>query len=57
MTEEAETALKNYDWMVRHRGLEHVELDWGSRTLVWGGGGSDLEDLCRPGSTPATDAD
>ncbi|MEU3147672.1 MULTISPECIES: hypothetical protein [unclassified Streptomyces] len=54
MTEEAETALKNYDWMVRHRGPEHVELDWGSRTLVWGGGGSDLEDLCRPGFTPAT---
>ncbi|MFI8305047.1 hypothetical protein ACIF80_16615 [Streptomyces sp. NPDC085927] len=55
MTEEAEIVLKNYDWMLRHQGLDQVELDWDSRTLVWGGGGSDLEDLCRPGFTPATD--
>lgn len=55
MTEEAETVLKNYDWMLRHRGLDHVGLDWDSHTLVWGDGGSDLEDLCRPGFTPATD--
>lgn len=56
MTEEAETTLKNYDWMVRNQGLDYVELDWDSHTLMWDDGGSDIDDLCRPGFTPATDS-
>jgi hypothetical protein len=56
VTEEAETTLKNYDWMVRNQGLDYVELDWDSHTLMWDDGGSDIDDLCRPGFTPATDS-
>lgn len=47
-------ALKNYDWMVRNRGLKDVALDWESGTLVYGDGGATLETLCEPGFTPAT---
>jgi hypothetical protein len=52
--EETRVALLNYDWMVRNRGLDNVELAFEADTLVWGDGGSDINDLCRPGFTPAT---
>lgn len=53
--EETRIALLNYDWMVRNRGLDNVELAFDADTFVWGDGGSDINDLCRPGFTPATD--
>jgi hypothetical protein len=55
MTEETRVALQNYDWLIRNRGLQDVELDWNSDTLVYGDGGADVETLCERGFTPATD--
>jgi hypothetical protein len=54
MTEETRTALRNYDWLVRNRGLDDVTLDWDIDTLVYGDGGAVIETLCEPGFTPAT---
>ena len=54
MTEETRIALKNYDYLVRQRGLDDVSLDWDSETLVYGDGGASVETLCEPGFTPAT---
>ncbi|MFY1689237.1 hypothetical protein [Plantactinospora sp. WMMB782] len=54
MTEETRIALQNYDWLVRNRGLDDVELAWDSDTLVSGSGGVVIESLCEPGFTPAT---
>ena len=54
MTEETRIALKNYDWMVRNRGLDDVELHWASDTIVYGDGGAIIDEVCRPGFTPAT---
>lgn len=54
MTEETITALKNYDWLVRNRSLDDVGLHWDSDTVVYGDGGADINELCRPGFTPAT---
>ena len=52
--EETEIALKNYDWMIRSRGLEDVLLHWDSGTIVYGDGGAVLDTLLEPGFTPAT---
>ena len=54
MQEETRIALKNYDWMARNRGLDDVDIDWYSDTLVYGSGGGVLDLLCEPGFTPAT---
>ena len=54
MTEETITALRNYDWMVRNRGLDSVQLDWDSGSLVYGDGGAGIEILTESGFTPAT---
>jgi hypothetical protein len=54
MTEETRIALRNYDWLVRNRGLEGVELAWDSGTLVYGDGGADIDALCQEGFSPAT---
>ncbi|WP_182544495.1 hypothetical protein [Halosaccharopolyspora lacisalsi] len=54
MNEETRTALRNYDWMVRNRGLGDVELAWDSDTIVYGNGGAVIDTLCEPGFTPAT---
>jgi hypothetical protein len=54
MTEETRIALKNYDYLVRSRGLEDVELDWVSDTLVLASGGVTLDSLLEEGFTPAT---
>lgn len=54
MTEETITALRNYDWMVRNRGLDEVQLAWDSDSLVYGEGGAAIELLTEPGFTPAT---
>lgn len=54
MSEETIIALKNYDYLVRSKGLDDVALAWESDTLVWGDGGSDIETLTEPGFTPAT---
>ncbi|MEQ7125311.1 hypothetical protein ABN034_12400 [Actinopolymorpha sp. B11F2] len=54
MTEETRIALKNYDWLVRNRGPDDVELAWGSNTIVYGDGGEVIETLCESGFTPAT---
>ena len=54
MQEETRIALKNYDWMLRNRGLDDVSIDWFSDTLVYGDGGGVLDLLCEPGFTPGT---
>ncbi|MBF8187468.1 hypothetical protein ITP53_17345 [Nonomuraea sp. K274] len=54
MTEETRTALKNYDALIRSRGLDDVELDWDTDTLVLAHGGVVIDELCRPGFTDAT---
>lgn len=54
MTEETIIALKNYDWLVRNRGLDEVELHWESDSLVSGDGGYEISLLTDPGFTPAT---
>jgi len=54
MMKETVIALRNYDWMVRDRGLDNVALAWDSETLVYGDGGTGIEALCEPGLTPAT---
>jgi hypothetical protein len=53
---ETMTALRNYDWLVRDRGLDDVTLDWETETLAYGDGGVLIDTLCEPGFTPATDA-
>lgn len=54
MNDETRVALKNYDWLVRNRGLDDVELAWDSDTLVYGDGGAGIDTLCESGFTPAT---
>jgi hypothetical protein len=54
VTEETRIALKNYDWMIRNRGLDDVELAWDSDTIVYGDGGATMDTLCERGFTPAT---
>lgn len=54
MNRETYIALLNYDYLVRNRGLEDVELAVDSDTLVLGDGGVTLDELCRPGFTAAT---
>ncbi|OHV29065.1 hypothetical protein BBK14_34190 [Parafrankia soli] len=54
MSEETRIALRNYDWMVRNRGLDDVELHWDSDTLVYGSGGVEIGTLLEPGFTPGT---
>jgi len=54
VTEETRTALRNYDWLIRNRRPEDVELHWDSDTLVLGDGGVVIDELTRPGFTPAT---
>ncbi|MFF7093000.1 hypothetical protein ACFY9A_11465 [Streptomyces rubradiris] len=54
MTEETITALKNYDWLVRNKGLGDVELHWESDSLVSGDGGYEISLLIEPGFTPGT---
>ncbi|MFF4093821.1 hypothetical protein ACFYYY_08195 [Streptomyces sp. NPDC001834] len=54
MTHETITALKNYDWLVRNKGLDGVELHWGSDSLISGEGGYEISLLANPGFTPAT---
>ena len=53
-TTETITALRNYDWLVRNRGLDRVALAWDTGTLIYGDGGALIEELSRPGFTPAT---
>lgn len=54
MTEETRIALKNYDWLIRNRGLDDVELAWDVDTIVYGDGGAVIDTLCEAGFTPAT---
>jgi hypothetical protein len=54
MSEETRIALKNYDHLIRYRGLDDVGLHWDSNTLVYGDGGADIDVLCEAGFTPAT---
>lgn len=54
MTEETRVALKNYDYLIRKRGLDDIHLDWDTDTLIYGDGGVVAEILCDPGFTPAT---
>jgi hypothetical protein len=54
---ETMTALRNYDWLARDRGLGDVALDWETGTLAYGHGGVLIEELARPGFTTATDED
>lgn len=54
MTDETRIALRNYDWLVRNRGLDDVGLDWDTGTLIYGDGAAVIETLCEAGFTPAT---
>ncbi|MGW3817855.1 hypothetical protein [Streptomyces sp. NPDC005046] len=54
MTEETIIALKNYDWLVRNKGLDEVGLHWESDSLVSGDGGYEISLLTDPGFTPGT---
>ncbi|RPF21077.1 hypothetical protein [Myceligenerans xiligouense] len=54
MHPETVIALKNYDALIRSRGLDDVELDWMSGTVVYGDGGAAIEVLTEVGFTPAT---
>ena len=54
LTSETVTALRNYDWLVRHRGLDDVVLDWETDSLAFGDGAVLVEELTRAGLTPAT---
>jgi hypothetical protein len=54
LTSETVTVLRNYDWLVRHRGLDDVVLAWDTGTLVYGDGGALIAELAHPGFTPAT---
>ncbi|WP_018683366.1 hypothetical protein [Actinokineospora enzanensis] len=51
MTDETRIALKNYDNLIRSRGLDDVELHWDSDTVVYGDGGVDIDVLLDPGFT------
>ncbi len=33
-------AAQNYDWMVRSRGVDDVDLHWETDTIVYGDGGA-----------------
>ncbi len=57
MSEETRIALKNYDYLLRSKGLDDVHLGWESNTLVFGDGGNLIDELARPGFTPATEID
>jgi hypothetical protein len=54
MTDETRVALLNYDWLLKNR--SDVELHWDSGMLIWGDGGVDINEVCQPGFTPATEA-
>jgi hypothetical protein len=54
LASETITALRNYDWLVRNHRLDDVVLAWDTGTLVYGDGGAQVEELTRPGFTPAT---
>jgi hypothetical protein len=54
VTEETIIALRNYDWLIRNRGLDDVTLDWDFGTLVHGDGGTIIDTLIERGFTPAT---
>jgi len=54
MREETRVALKNYDRMIRNKGLDEIELAWDSDTLVDRDGGYTIEVLCKKGFTSAT---
>ncbi|MFG2002089.1 hypothetical protein ACGFNU_23350 [Spirillospora sp. NPDC048911] len=51
MTDETRIALKNYDNLVRSRGLDDVQLDWDTDTLVYGDGGATIDTLLDPDFT------
>ncbi|WP_174235699.1 hypothetical protein [Cryobacterium shii] len=55
MEEETRIALKNYDFVLRSKGVDDVLIDWETETLVYGDGGASFESsLLMPGFTPAT---
>ena len=55
MQEETRIALMNYDWLVRDRGLDVVELHWDSDALIVSdSGGVVIDTLTEPGFTPGT---
>lgn len=55
MNKDTETALKNYDWLMRHR--DGVGIEWNTGTLLYGDGGANLDTLLESGFTPATRED
>jgi hypothetical protein len=54
LTSETVTALKNFDWLVRDRGPDEVALAWDTGSLAFGDSAVLIEELTRPGFTPAT---
>ena len=55
MTGETITVLKNYDYLIRRRGLDDVLLDWATNSLACGEVAVLITALVRPGFTPATE--
>ncbi|WP_285040938.1 hypothetical protein [Plantibacter sp. LMC-P-059a] len=49
MNKETEIALKNYDALVRNKGLDQVSLDWETNTVIYGDGGAVMDVLLDPG--------
>lgn len=54
LTSETITALRNFDWLIRDRGPDEVALAWDTDTLALGDSAVLIEELTRPGFTPAT---
>lgn len=55
MDRNLEIALRNYDYLIRSKGFDEITVHWESNTLIWGDGGSVLDEtLLTPGFTPAT---
>ncbi|MFC7430960.1 MULTISPECIES: hypothetical protein [unclassified Agrococcus] len=55
MDTETEIALRNYDALIRAKGLDRVALDWDAGTVTWGDGGVlHVDVLLEPGFTSGT---
>jgi hypothetical protein len=53
VTSETVTALRNHDWLVRHRGLDTVAFARDRERLIYGDDAASNGKLTRPGFTPA----
>jgi len=45
MDRKTKIALRNYDELVRSKGIDEVSIDWFSESVMWGEGGVHLDVL------------